>query len=87
MAVVICKNKVQQTLAAPSEARFPNLSQPAIRDVQSDGSVKVLGVVDAQNRFGATRRIGYKCHLRYDKGEPAADSNWQFFSVKVDPIE
>ncbi len=76
--IVMAQHFVKENLMSPSSAKFPWLEVPHITRL-GDSRYEVIGVVDAQNAFGAKLRKQYVCTLKYrhlnglDMLEPA---NW-----------
>lgn len=76
-AATECRERVEARLKAPSTADFQSSST---RELGSTGDRwEVTGVVDAENSFGGTVRLTYKCDLTYDD---TADS-WDAALVDV----
>jgi hypothetical protein len=67
-----CEDRVELRLKSPSTADFGDSST---RELGSTGTRwEVSGVVDAENSFGATVRLTYKCDLTYDEESDSWDA-------------
>ncbi|SIQ95792.1 hypothetical protein SAMN05421829_108143 [Aromatoleum tolulyticum] len=65
-ATAACQSVIKRGLKAPSSASFASGKDLVRR--RPDGSVNVIGYVDAQNGFGATLRNEYECELVQNGG-------------------
>lgn len=63
-ASAICRQYVEESLKAPSSAKFPSITNETITN-PSLGTWEVLSYVDAQNSFGAMIRTEYYCIVFY----------------------
>lgn len=71
--VDLCRDATKAKLKSPSTARFPGGER-----VEQTGKVwRVFGQVDAQNSFGATLRIDYRCVANRD------GDGWSVYSIDV----
>lgn len=67
-----CQARVELRLKAPSTADFNSSSA---RELGSTGNRwEVTGIVDAENSFGGTVRMTYKCDLTYDEETDSWDA-------------
>lgn len=67
-----CQARVELRLKAPSTAEF---SASSARELGKTGDRwEVTGIVDAENSFGGTVRMTYKCDLTYDEDAQAWDA-------------
>jgi hypothetical protein len=65
-AFVMCQNPVRRQLRSPSTAKFPFISDRAVRVNHTGlGQYSVDGYLDAQNAFGATVRTRWNCQIHY----------------------
>jgi len=63
-AIAVCKKFVRDNLVAPSTAKFASPDRTFQIDAEAD-TWRVLGDVDAQNKFGAMLRLKYLCDVSY----------------------
>lgn len=61
-----CKTLVEDRLKSPSTAEFGDSASSELG--KTGARWEVTGVVDAENSFGGTVRMTYKCDLTYDEG-------------------
>ncbi|MFJ5059039.1 hypothetical protein ACIP96_06420 [Streptomyces nigra] len=82
-AAVMCEDFVKQRLTSPGTAEFPGVtdSDYAQTKVLSDTKpwkYKVTGVVDSQNRLGATVRSNYVCTVSTKN-----DETWHLDDMQI----
>jgi hypothetical protein len=67
-----CQARVELRLKSPSTADF---GASSTRELGSTGARwEVTGVVDAENSFGGTVRLSYKCDMSYDEASDSWDA-------------
>lgn len=67
-----CRDRVEFRLKSPSTADFGSSS---VSELGSTGSRwEVAGIVDAENSFGGTVRLTYKCDMSYDEEADSWDA-------------
>lgn len=75
MAYVMSQKFVKQRLKAPTTAKFPWSSDPAVKtQYAGDCTHKIQAYVDSQNGFGAMIRTTYYIELQYIKGSQGIGS-------------
>lgn len=79
-AYVKCKEFVGDRLVAPSTAEFASYRDVTVVKLtnRTDEVYKVVGYVDAQNRFGAMIRTEYVCEVAY-----LGNGSWQLMTVDI----
>lgn len=67
-----CQARVELRLKSPSTADF---GASSTRELGSTGARwEVTGIVDAENSFGGTVRLSYKCDMSYDEASDSWDA-------------
>lgn len=81
----MCKDAVETQLKAPTTAKFPNLWEIGVGEIEGqENTYRVRAYVDAQNSFGVMIRTNYDCDLRYLGGEWTDWSNWRIEALEFD---
>jgi len=81
-AYIISKDFVKRKLKSPSTADFP-FADYKYENLGNDEH-QILCYVDAQNEFGATKRMYYKLTLKYKGGDWEDINNWELIKEKYE---